>query len=68
MGGMVIKELEMCIGLVRLGLEFVVVFAEAVKTAMHRSLDADNAEIHPHTRNQLNYNYQVPFPYPGLLP
>ncbi|CAO2813482.1 unnamed protein product [Amaranthus hypochondriacus] len=63
MGGMVVKELEMCIGLVRLGFEFVVVFAQAVKTVMHRSLDVDNSRDH----NQLNYNYQVPFPTPGLI-
>ncbi|KNA08495.1 hypothetical protein SOVF_162080 [Spinacia oleracea] len=68
MGGMVIKEVEMCLSLVRLGLEFVVVFAEAVKTVMHRSLDADDERMSARNRQILNYNYQVPFPYPGLLP
>uniref|UniRef100_A0A803LE14 Uncharacterized protein n=1 Tax=Chenopodium quinoa TaxID=63459 RepID=A0A803LE14_CHEQI len=68
MGGMVIKEVEMCLSLVRLGVEFVVAFAHAVKTVVHRSLDADGEALTDRNRRTLNYNYQVPFPYPGLLP
>lgn len=63
-----IKEVEMCLSLVRLGLEFVVVFAQAVKTVVHRGLDADDEHLNPSNRRNLNYNYQVPFPYPGVLP
>ncbi|KMT05566.1 hypothetical protein BVRB_7g168120 [Beta vulgaris subsp. vulgaris] len=60
MGGIMLKELEMCVDMVRLGLEFVVLFTQAVKTVVHQSLDAND--------NNLDYDYQVPFPYPGLLP
>ncbi|KMT00552.1 hypothetical protein BVRB_9g218510 [Beta vulgaris subsp. vulgaris] len=68
MGGMMLKEVEMCVGLMRLGLEFMVVFADAVKTVVHRNLDADDVQLPAQERINLNYNYQIPFPYPGILP
>ncbi|KAL2927568.1 tRNA-guanine(15) transglycosylase [Bienertia sinuspersici] len=75
MGGMVLQEVKMCVGLVKLGLEFVVVFAQAVKTVIHRSFDAeededDDEHLNSNSRrnNVNNYNYQIPFPYPAILP
>ncbi|KMT00553.1 hypothetical protein BVRB_9g218520 [Beta vulgaris subsp. vulgaris] len=68
MGGMILKEVEMCVELMKLGLEFVVVVADAVKTVVHRNLDADDVQLPAQERINLNYDYQVPFPYPGILP
>ncbi|KAL9690053.1 hypothetical protein QQ045_010446 [Rhodiola kirilowii] len=59
---MVLQRLEMCIGMVRLAVKFVVYFAEAVETAF-----AENHLPPPRTAATGRQIYTVGTPFVGFL-
>ncbi|KAK9691151.1 hypothetical protein RND81_09G179500 [Saponaria officinalis] len=63
---MVFNKIEICIEMVKLGLELAGVMAQAVKKVMHRNLTPTEEQLAASVAECNLYNYQVPFPYPGL--
>lgn len=56
---MLIRKVQIFIGFFKLAIEFVFVFVEAIITVMEQSFNIERAS---HAAN-----YQLPFPYPGII-
>ncbi|KAL9238165.1 hypothetical protein vseg_012629 [Gypsophila vaccaria] len=65
---MVVNKVEICIEMVKLGVELAVVMAQAFNKVMHRNLRPTNEHLAASVAECNIYSCQLPFPYPGLLP